>query len=189
MALNLEKGQKVDLTKGNEGLSKIKVGLGWDVNKYEGGYSFDLDSALTLLDENGKAINGDSSFVYYNNKIVDGVKHHGDNLTGEGDGDDEVISIDLTKVDENAKSIDIHVAIYNGKEKEQNFGMVSNTFVRILNEDTNEELLKYDMGEDYSTETRLHVGKVYRHNGEWKFQAVGQGFKGGFSEITSEIGL
>lgn len=185
----LEKGQKVDLTKGNEGLSKIKIGLGWDTNNYEGGKSFDLDACITLLNEEGKAVDGDGSFVYFNNKTADGVKYHGDNLTGEGDGDDEVISVDLTKVNANVKSLDIHVVIYNGEQKYQNFGMVSNTFVRIENEETNTELLRYDLGEEYSTETRVCVGKLYRYNEEWKFQAVGQGAKGGNKEILAEIGL
>lgn len=188
MAINLEKGQKVDLTKGNEGLSKIKIGLGWDTNKYDGGHDFDLDACIGLLNGDGKA-SSESNFVYFSNKIADGVKHNGDNLTGEGDGDDEVIEVDLNKIKEDVNELAIHVVIYKGEARDQNFGQISNTFVRIENMDNSEELLRFDMGEDFSTGTRLCVGKLYRHNGEWKFQAVGEGSKGGFPELLAEIGL
>ncbi|MBR3458744.1 MAG: TerD family protein, partial [Selenomonadaceae bacterium] len=146
MAVSLQKGQKVDLTKGNPNLSKIVVGLGWDVNKYSGGYDFDLDAAAFLLGPNGK-VTSDADFVFYNNlKHASGsVMHMGDNLTGSGEGDDEQIKVDLAKVPANIDKIDFTVTIYDADVRQQNFGQVSNAFIHIVDEVTNKELIRYDL--------------------------------------------
>lgn len=181
--ISLEKGQKIDLTKGNEGLSKIKIGLGWDIDKTNSG-SIDLDSAIALVGEDKKT-DKESNFIFFGRLNGKGVKHNGDNTTGEGDGDDESIDINLSEIEESVKYIQVHIVSYTG----QNFGVVDNTFVRIVNNDNNEELARYDMGEDYSTSKRLHVADIYRHNGEWKVQAIGTGADGNFNSLLEEIGL
>ena len=190
MAVNLSKGQKVDLTKGNPGLSKILVGLGWDTNKYDGGYDFDLDAAAFLLGANGKVTN-DADFIFYNNlKHASGsVEHMGDNLTGEGEGDDEQISLDLAKVPAEIQKIDFTVTIYEADERRQNFGQVSNAYIHILDETNGRELIRYDLGEDFSVETAVVVGEIYRHAGEWKFNAIGSGFKGGLRALGLNYGV
>lgn len=190
MAITLSKGQKVSLTKGNPGLKHIVVGLGWDTNKYDGGFDFDLDSAAFLLDENGK-VNADTDFVFYNNlKHSSGaVEHLGDNLTGEGDGDDEQVKVDLSLVPQNISKIAFTVTIHEALERRQNFGQVSNSYVRVIDEDTNQELLNYELGEDFSIETAIVVCEIYRHNGEWKFSAVGSGFEGGLEALCRSYGL
>ncbi|AEB77065.1 TerD family protein [Clostridium botulinum] len=190
MAVSLSKGQKVDLTKTNPGLTKVVVGLGWDINKYDGGNDFDLDAAAFLLDGNAK-VTSDGDFVFYNNLNHDSqsVIHLGDNRTGEGDGDDEKISVELNKVPSNIEKIDFTVTIHDGELREQNFGQVSNAFIRIINADTNEELIRYDLSEDYSIETALVVGELYRHNGEWKFNAIGSGFQGGLGALCNNFGI
>ena len=187
--INLVKGQKVDLTKGNDGLKHLYVGLGWDANKFDGD-NFDLDACAFLLNKDGKArIEGD--MVYYHHLTHDSgaVRHSGDNLTGAGEGDDEVIYVDLEKVPADIEKIDFTITIYQAKERAQNFGMVQNAFVRIVNEDTKEELIKYDLDEDYSMETAMVMGQLYRHNGEWKFAAVGQGFANGLEGLVGMYGL
>ena len=175
MAINLSKGQKVDLTKGNPGLSKIVVGLGWDVNAFDSGAAFDLDAAAFMVGGSGKCPT-EKEFVFYGNleHPSGSLKHMGDNLTGEGDGDDEQIKVDLSKVPEAVEKIDFTVTIYEAEERRQNFGQVSNAFIRIVDESSNTELIRYDLGEDFSIETAVVVGELYRHNGEWKFNAVGQ---------------
>lgn len=190
MAITLSKGQKVSLTKGNPGLKHIVVGLGWDTNKYDGGFDFDLDSAAFLLDENGK-VNADTDFVFYNNlKHSSGaVEHLGDNLTGEGNGDDEQVKVDLSLVPQNISKIAFTVTIHEALERRQNFGQVSNSYVRVIDEDTNQELLNYELGEDFSIETAIVVCEIYRHNGEWKFSAVGSGFEGGLEALCRSYGL
>lgn len=190
MAITLSKGQKVSLTKGNPGLKHIVVGLGWDTNKYDGGFDFDLDSAAFLLDENGK-VNADTDFIFYNNlKHSSGaVEHLGDNLTGEGDGDDEQVKVDLSLVPQNISKIAFTVTIHEALERRQNFGQVSNSYVRVIDEDTNQELLNYELGEDFSIETAIVVCEIYRHNGEWKFSAVGSGFEGGLEALCRSYGL
>ena len=190
MAITLSKGQKVSLTKGNPGLKHIVVGLGWDTNKYDGGFDFDLDSAAFLLDENGK-VNADTDFVFYNNlKHSSGaVEHLGDNLTGEGDGDDEQVKVDLSLVPQNISKIAFTVTIHEALERRQNFGQVSNSYVRVIDEDTNQELLNYELGEDFSIETAIVVCEIYRHNGEWKFSAVGSGFEGGLEALCKNFGV
>lgn len=190
MPINLQKGQKVDLTKTNPGLMKVLVGLGWDVNRYDGNEGFDLDASLFLLDGNGKAAQ-DTDFIFYNNpKSSDGsVQHLGDNTTGEGDGDDEQITINLTEVPDRIQKIAFTVTIHDAETRSQNFGMVSNAFIRVANETTGVELIRYDLSEDYSIETALVVGELYRHNGEWKFNAIGGGFAGGLGALVSNFGL
>ena len=190
MAVNLSKGQKVDLTKGNPGLTKIMVGLGWDVNKYDGGFAFDLDAAVFMLGENGK-VNSDSDFVFYGNKehVSGSVIHAGDNLTGEGDGDDEVIQVDLSRVPANVSRIAFTVTIYEADERNQNFGQVNNSYIRVLNQASGEELIHFDLGEDFSIETAVVVAELYRYNGEWKFNAIGSGYSGGLAALCRDYGV
>lgn len=190
MAVSLSKGQKVDLTKTNPGLKGVVVGLGWDTNKYDGGHDFDLDTAAFLTKADGK-VPGDSSFVFYNNlKDPSGaVEHLGDNRTGTGDGDDEQIKVDLSKVPAEIEKVSFTVTIDQAAERQQNFGQVSNAYIRILNPDSNEELIRYDLSEDYSIETAVVVGELYRHNGEWKFMAVGSGFQGGLGSLCGNFGI
>lgn len=190
MAISLQKGQKIDLTKTNPGLTKVLVGLGWDTNKYDGGADFDLDAAVFLLGDSGK-VNSDADFVFYGNlKHVSGsVEHLGDNLTGAGDGDDEQIKVDLTAVPANVTKIDFTVTIYDAEARRQNFGQVSNAFIRIVNEATGEELLRFDLGEDFSIETAVVVAELYRNNGEWKFNAIGSGFSGGLAALCQNFGV
>ena len=190
MAVSLKKGQKVDLTKTNPGLKEILIGLGWDTNKYDGGSAFDLDAAAFCLGASGK-VNDDSDFIFYGNlKHASGsVEHLGDNLTGEGEGDDEEIKIDLSKVPANVEKIDFTVTIYEADERKQNFGQVENAFIRVVNMATNEELIRYDLGEDFSIETAVVIGELYRNKGEWKFNAIGSGFSGGLAALCKNFGV
>ena len=190
MAVNLSKGQKVRLTKGNPGLSKIVVGLGWDTNKYDGGFDFDLDAAAFLLGANGK-VTSDADFIFYGNlKHGSGaVEHMGDNLTGDGDGDDEQIKVNLSTVPANIEKIGFTVTIYDAETRKQNFGQVSNAYIRIFDEASNTELIRYDLGEDFSIETAVVVGEMYRNNGEWKFNAIGSGFQGGLEALCKNYGV
>jgi tellurium resistance protein TerD len=166
------------------------VGLGWDTNKYDGGSDFDLDTAAFLLDDSGK-VKSDADFVFYNNlnHASGSVTHMGDNLTGDGDGDDEQIKIDLSKVPAEVTKIDFTVTIHEAEQRKQNFGQVSNAFIRILKEDTNEELIRYDLGEDFSVETAVVVGELYRNGAEWKFNAIGSGFQGGLGALCKNFGI
>jgi tellurium resistance protein TerD len=175
MAINLEKGGRASLS-----LPKFVIGLGWDANSSSTGVDFDLDASVFILGENKKCLS-DDYFVFYNNlKSPDGaVEHTGDNLTGAGDGDDESIKVDLSTINPNATEIIVVVTIHKAEERRQNFGQVRNSFVRIYNPDTNEELLKYELEEDFSVETAVEFGRIYKRNGEWKFEAVGVGQKGG----------
>ncbi len=188
MVVSLSKGQKVDLTKSNPGLTKVSVGLGWDTNKYDGGNEFDLDASVFLLEATGKVANQEG-FVFYNNPngANGAVVHSGDNLTGAGDGDDEVVNIDLSGVPANIEKITFTVTIHDAEARGQNFGMVSNAFIRVF--DTNSEIIRYDLGEDFSIETALVVGELYRHNGEWKFSAIGSGYQGGLAALCNDFGL
>ena len=188
--ISLFKGQKVDLTKNNPGLSRILVGLGWDVKKYDGGYDFDLDAAAFVLGVNGK-VSSDADFVFYNNlKHSSGaVQHMGDNLTGAGEGDDEQIKVDLSKLPGNADKVAFTVTIYDAEARKQNFGQVSNAFIHILDEANGKELIRYDLGEDFSVETAVVVGELYRQGGEWKFNAIGSGFKGGLKALCQNFGV
>lgn len=190
MAVSLQKGQKVDLTKGNPSLKKLLIGLGWDVNKYDGGFDFDLDAAAFLLGANGK-VNSDDDFVFYNNlKHKSGsVEHMGDNLTGEGEGDDEEIKVDLSLVPANVDKIDFTVTIYDAEARRQTFGQVSNAYIRVVDDMTGKELIRYDLGEDFSVETAVVVGEIYRNRGEWKFNAIGAGWSGGLAALGKNFGV
>jgi tellurium resistance protein TerD len=190
MAISLSKGQKIDLTKTNPGLSKILVGLGWDVNKYDGGSDFDLDASVFLVGANGKATS-DSDFIFYNNPNhpSGAVQYMGDNRTGAGEGDDEQINIDLSLVPANIERIAFTVTIYDYEARKQNFGQVSNAFIRVVDTANNTELMRYDLSEDFSIETALVIAELYRNNGEWKFQAIGSGFTGGLSALCANYGL
>ena len=190
LAISLSKGQKVDLTKTNPGLSKVIVGLGWDTNRYDGAKDFDLDTSVFLLGDNGK-VASDSDFIFYNNATGGNgsVVHTGDNRTGAGDGDDEQTNIDLNNVPAAVQRITFVITIHDAEARSQNFGQVSNAYVRILNGDSNQELIRYDLGEDFSIETALVVGELYRHNGEWKFSAIGSGFQGGLTSLATNFGL
>ncbi|MGG0716837.1 TerD family protein [Robertmurraya massiliosenegalensis] len=189
-SINLSKGQRIDLTKTNPGLTRVIVGLGWDTNRYDGGQDFDLDASAFLTDENGRATQ-DLDFIFYNNLVhpSGSVEHTGDNRTGEGDGDDEQIKIDFSKVPVNVSRIAITVTIHDAEQRSQNFGQVSNAFVRVVNADSNEEVLRYDLGEDFSVETAVVICELYKHNGDWKFNAVGSGFSGGLAALCRNFGL
>lgn len=190
MPISLQKGQKVDLTKGNPTLKHVLVGLGWDVNRYDGGFAFDLDASAFLLGANGQIPNTDAFIFYGNLKHPSGaVEHMGDNLTGEGDGDDEQILVDLTKIPDSIEKIAFTVTIYEAEERRQNFGQVDNSFIRIVDNDTGKELIRYDLGEDFSIETAIVVGEIYRHGGGWKFNAVGSGFQGGLAALCANYGI
>lgn len=188
--VNLVKGQKVDLTKGNPGLTKINAGLGWDVNAFDSGTAFDLDAEVFLLGENGK-VTSDADFIFYSNPThpSGSVEHTGDNRDGAGDGDDETIRIDLSAVPAGITKIVFTVTIYDAAVRNQNFGQVQNAFIRIYDPNTSEELLRYDLTEDFSIETALVIGEIYRHNGEWKFNAVGAGYQGGLEALCRSYGV
>ena len=190
MAVSLKKGQKVDLTKTNPGLKEVLIGLGWDTNKYDGGSAFDLDAAAFLLNSAGK-VNSDGDFVFYGNlkHASASVEHLGDNLTGAGEGDDEEIIIDLSKVPADVEKIDFTVTIYEAEERKQNFGQVENAFIRVINKATGEELIRYDLGEDFSIETAVVIGELYRNKGEWKFNAIGSGFQGGLAALCKNYNV
>ena len=190
MAVNLSKGSRVSLSKEAPGLSKILVGLGWDTNSSDTGAEFDLDASAFLLGASGKVEN-EKNFVFYNNLTsADGsVVHTGDNRTGEGEGDDEAIKIDLSKISPNVKEIDIVVTIHEANARRQNFGMVKNSFMRIVDERSGKEIARYDLEEDFSTETAVSFGKIYFKVNEWRFAANGSGFKEGLAGFCKQFGL
>lgn len=179
--INLEKGQRV-----NVDLLKFTIGLGWDTNTSSTGSAFDLDASVFILGENKKLIS-DEYFIFYNNlKSPDGaVAHTGDNLDGEGEGDDESVKINLNSITPQATEIVIVVTIHQAEERKQNFGQVHNSFIRIFNTDTQEEILKYELEEDFSVETAVEFGRIYKRNGQWKFEAIGVGQKGGLQEYLN----
>ena len=190
MPISLKKGQKVSLSKDNPGLSRVVVGLGWDVNAFDTGGDFDLDTAAFLLGDNGKVTRAEDFVFYGNLRHPSGaVEHLGDNLTGRGDGDDEQIKIDLGRVPETITRIAFTVTIYEADERRQNFGQVANAFIRIVDEAKGEEILRYDLGEDFSIETAAVFGELYRHNGEWKFNAIGSGYQGGLAALCANYGV
>lgn len=190
MSVSLSKGQRVDLTKGRPSLKNILVGLGWDINHYDGEADFDLDASVFMTKENGK-VGKDEDFIFYGNleHSSKSVKHMGDNRTGEGDGDDEVIKIKLDKIPSDYKTLAMTVTIYDAESRLQNFGMVGNAYVRVVDEETGEELIRFDLSEDFSTETALVVAEIYKHNGEWKFKAVGSGYNGGLKALCNQYGI
>ncbi|MDB9446141.1 TerD family protein [Anabaena sp. CS-542/02] len=186
MAVTLTKGQRVSLEKVAPGLTEVFVGLGWDVKPTDTGYNFDLDASAFLLSSNEKLIS-DNHFIFYNNQtspdVSKSVEHTGDNLTGAGDGDDEVIKISLQKVPADIQKIVITVTIHEAGKRGQNFGQVQNAFVRIVNAQTNQEVVRYDLVEDYSVETALIMAEIYRKDGEWRLNAVGSGYQGGLQAL------
>ena len=193
MSVNLTKGSKVSLSKaaaeaGVSALTNVTVGLGWDTNRYDGGAAFDLDASAFMAGADGKCAN-ESGFIFYGNKQGAGVVHTGDNLTGDGDGDDEQILVDLNAVPADIQKIAFTVTIYDADKRAQNFGMVENSYIRIMDSNSGKELIRYDLGEDYSIETAVVVGELYRHNGEWKFNAIGSGFQGGLAALCSNYGI
>ena len=189
MAISLTKGQNVSLSKTDPSLKNVLVGLGWDARSTDG-QNFDLDASVFMATENGK-VPSDRHFIFYNQLVspCGGIEHTGDNLTGDGDGDDESVIVRLDKVESNIKSLFITVTIHEAEARRQNFGQVSNAFVRIVNNDTSDEIVRFDLSEDYSTETAMVFGEIYRHNGEWKFRAIGQGYTGGLYSLCQQYGV
>ncbi|MDO5768335.1 MAG: TerD family protein [Psychrobacter sp.] len=189
MAISLTKGGNVNLSKEAPGLTNMTIGLGWDPRATDG-QDFDLDAIAFLLDESGKVRN-DQDFIFFNNlKSGDGsVEHTGDNRTGEGDGDDESIKVNLAAVPSDVAKIAVCAIIYEGQARNQNFGQVADAFIRVINDNGNTEIARFDLSEDGSTETAMIFGEIYRHNGEWKFRAVGQGFAGGLGPLATSYGV
>jgi len=187
MGINLGKGERINLSKDAPGLKKVGVGLGWDTNATDTGNDFDLDASVFMLGANGK-ISTEKYFVFYNNlKSPDGsVTHTGDNRTGQGDGDDETLLVDLGKVDAGVQDLVFIVTIHEAEARKQNFGQVRNAFIRLYDQDTSKEVAKYELDEDYSKETALEFGRMYKKDGEWRFQAVGQGFKSGLQGFVDK---
>ena len=190
MSVSLSKGGRVSLSKEAPGLAKIRVGLGWDVNATDTGTDFDLDASVFLLGADNK-VTDDKDFVFYGNLTsLDGsVVHQGDNRTGDAEGDDEVINIDLSKVNEKYQSISIAVTIHEAQERGQNFGQVNNAYIRVVDDSNNKELTKFELDEDYSAETAILFGTLYRKNGEWRFKAEGTGFNDGLAGFCKMYGV
>lgn len=189
MAISLQKGGNVSLSRAAPTLKRILVGLGWEARPTDGA-DFDLDASAFLVGENGK-VPSDDDFIFYNKlfSACGSVEHTGDNRTGAGDGDDEAIKIDLSKVPNHIKRIVVCVTIHDAEARKQNFGQVNDAFMRIVNQDGDIEVARFDLTEDYSTETAMIFGEVYLHNGEWKFKAVGQGFAGGLDSLCRQFGI
>ena len=189
MAISLTKGGNVNLSKEAPNLTNIAVGLGWSPRATDG-QAFDLDAIAFLVNESGK-VRADTDFIFFNNlKSSDGsVEHTGDNRTGEGDGDDEVIKVDLSKVPADVSKVVFCAVIYDGQARNQNFGQVANAYIRIVNTQGGAEVARYDLSEDSSTETAMIFGELYKNNGEWKFRAVGQGFAGGLGPLAASYGV
>jgi len=188
MTITLTKGQRVSLDKVAPGLSEVFVGLGWDLKATDTGHNFDLDSSIFLLNANGKLIS-DAHLIFYNNLTSHdpdkSVQHLGDNLTGAGEGDDEVMKINLKKVPDDIQTILIAVTIHEAETRRQNFGQVQNAFVRVVNSQTNEEVVRYDLVEDYSTETCMIMAELYFKEEQWRINAVGSGYQGGLDALLS----
>jgi tellurium resistance protein TerD len=189
MAISLQKGGNVNLNKEAPGLKKLVVGLGWDPRATDG-KEFDLDGSAFMLNASGKA-RSDADFIFYNNlKSADGsIAHSGDNRSGEGDGDDETVSIDLDKVPADVDKISVCVTIHDAAARNQNFGMVSKAFIRCINGADNKEIARFDLSEDSSVETAMIFGEIYRAGAEWKFKAIGQGFAGGLAPLARSFGI
>ena len=189
MGVSLSKGGNVSLSKAAPSMKNVLIGLGWEARATDG-QDFDLDASAFLLTESGK-VRGDADFIFYNNlKSTDGsVEHTGDNRTGAGDGDDEALKINLEKVPAEVQKIAFTVTIHDADARKQNFGMVSGAFIRLVNNDNDIEVARYDLTEDASTETAMLFGELYRHSGEWKFRAVGQGYAGGLKAMCGQYGI
>ncbi|KJV39442.1 TerD family protein [Acinetobacter brisouii] len=190
MAINLSKGGNINLSKTAPSMNLVDLGLGWNPRVTDG-KAFDLDAVAFLVSENGK-VRRDTDFIFFNQKQSDcgSVVHNGDNRTGEGDGDDETVSVNLGKVPADVAKVIFAVNIHEGQQNGQNFGQVDRAYIRVLNKDNaNEEVARFDLSEDGSTETAMIFGELYRHNGEWKFKAVGQGFNGGLGALAASYGV
>ncbi|MDR5736218.1 TerD family protein [Caballeronia sp. LZ025] len=189
MAVSLSKGGNVSLSKTAPSLTRILVGLGWEARATDG-EDYDLDASAFMVGENGK-VRGDEDFIFYNqlSSRCGSVEHTGDNRTGAGEGDDEALKIDLTLVPSHVKRVVVCVTIDDAEARRQNFGQVSGAFMRIVNLDNDVEIARFDLSEDYSTETAMIFGEVYRHNDEWKFKAVGQGYAGGLESLCGQFGV
>ena len=189
MAISLQKGGNVNLSKEAPTMKKMLIGLGWDVRATDGA-AFDLDASAFMLAASGK-VRSDADFIFYNQpKSADGsVEHTGDNRTGEGEGDDEAINVDLAAVPADVEKIAVCVTIHEAEARHQNFGMVSAAYIRCVNADNNTEIARYDLSEDASVETAMIFGEIYRHSGSWKFRAVGQGFAGGLGPLAKNYGV
>ncbi|GFM83496.1 tellurium resistance protein TerD [Pseudomonas cichorii] len=189
MALTLQKGGNLSLSKTDPTLTNVLIGLGWDPRATDG-QEFDLDASAFLLGANGK-VRSEADFIFYNQlKSADGsVEHAGDNRTGAGDGDDEVVKVDLTRVPADVEKIVFVVTIHDADSRKQNFGQVGGSFIRVLNEKSSAEIVRYDLAEDASTETAMIFAELYRNNGEWKFRAVGQGYAGGLKAVANAHGM
>lgn len=188
MGISLSKGGRIDLSKEAPSLKKVGVGLGWDVNVTDTGADFDLDASVFMIDSSGK-IPQDEYFVFYNNlKSPDGsVEHTGDNRTGEGEGDDESLNIDLDKLNPSVEELVFVVTIHDAQKNNQNFGQVRNAFIRLYDRDTNIEVAKYDLEEDFSFETAIEFGRLYRKSGSWRFKAVGAGYNAGLQGFVDQF--
>lgn len=189
MAISLAKGANVNLNKEAPGLTEVIVGLGWNTRATDG-EGFDLDASVFLLGENEKVL-GDNAFIFYNNKksACGSVEHLGDNRTGEGEGDDEQVTVKLTGLPQEAKKLAFSVTIHDADQRRQNFGQVSNAYIRILNKADNTEIARFDLSEDASVETAMIFGELYRNGDDWKFKAIGQGFAGGLAPMASNFGV
>ena len=189
MSVSLSKGGNVSLTKMAPSLNQVLVGLGWD-ERTTTGADFDLDASALLCGDNGRVLS-DQHFIFYNNLVSPGgyVEHTGDNLTGEGDGDDEVINVDLADVPDNVSRIVFPVSIHDAEANGLSFGQVANAFIRVADRNTGNELARYDLSEDASTETAMIFGELYRNGAEWKFRAIGQGYASGLYGIAKDYGV
>ena len=189
MSISLAKGGNISLSKEEPGLTRILIGLGWDTRATDGA-AFDLDASAFLLGENGR-VRSDADFIFYNQlKSADGsVEHTGDNRDGEGDGDDEQLKVDLTRVPAEIQKIAVAVTIHDAETRRQNFGMVQNAFIRIVDDVSQREITRYDLAEDSSVETAVIFGEVYRHGADWKFRAIGQGYQGGLAPLAKNYGV
>jgi len=189
MAISLSKGGNVNLSKEAPGLNKIVVGLGWDARATDGA-AFDLDASAFLVKLDGK-VRSDNDFCFYNNKnVADGaVRHAGDNTTGAGEGDDETIKVELSKIPADLDKVVFAVTIHEAEARKQNFGQVNHAYIRVVNEDGGQEIARYDLSEDASIETAMIFGEIYRVGTDWKFKAVGQGFAGGLGPLASSFGV
>jgi len=189
MSVSLSKGSNVSLTKVAPGLSAITIGLGWDERSTTGA-AFDLDASAFMVNESGK-VRTDADFIFYNNltSVCESVVHTGDNLTGEGDGDDESINVQLDRIPTDVQRVVFSTTIHESEARGQNFGQVRNAFIRVINQTNGEEIARYDLSEDYSNETAMLMGELYRHNNEWKFKAIGQGYEGGLGQMATDHGV
>jgi tellurium resistance protein TerD len=189
MAISLSKGGNISLSKTDPSLTRMVVGLGWDQRETDGG-DFDLDASVFMLNGTGRC-RRDEDFIFYNNmRSSEGaVEHTGDNRTGEGEGDDEQVRVDLSKMPADVDKLAVTVTIHDADARRQSFGQVQNAFIRVVNDESGAEIVRYDLSEDYSTETAMIFGEIYRHGAEWKFRAVGQGYAGGLAAMAKQFGL